>query len=208
VIPILSIVGRSNSGKTTLLERLIPELCQRGYAVVVDVPGKDSWRHKQAGARTAALASRDTLFVVCDAAGEWPLDAIAHLALFDVDLILTEGFKASAAPKIEVIRGASGGPLLCGPGEHLVAVVADGPSEARVPHFGPGEVARLAEFVEREFLTGGRPSPVDLLVGGRRVRLDEGAAEVLARVVRSLVPAGPDGAGDPPIELRIRRRAP
>jgi len=215
VVPILSVVGRSNSGKTTLLEKLIRELTGRGRRVgtikhhfrgpvEVDVPGKDSWRHKRAGARTVALSSPDTLFVVGDIGAEWPLGAIAHLALFDVDLILTEGFKSGPMPKIEVNRAAQEMPLLCGPQDHLVAVVTDRDLPLSAPRFGLEDVAPLADFIEREFLKERGLSRVDLLVGGRRVALDGQTQEILSRVVRSLVPDGQELAGGPPIELRIR----
>ena len=215
MVPILSVVGRSNSGKTMLLEKLIRELTGRGRRVgtikhhfrgpvEVDVPGKDSWRHRRAGARTVALSSPDTLFVVGDIAGEWPLGAVAHLALFDVDLILTEGFKSGPMPKIEVNRATQGMPLLCGPEDYLVAVVTDRDLPLSVPRFGLEGVGPLADFIEREFLRELGPSRVDLLVDGRRVALDGQIQEVLSRVVRSLVPDGQDLAGGPPIELRIR----
>jgi molybdopterin-guanine dinucleotide biosynthesis protein B len=219
VVPILSIVGRSNSGKTTLLEKLIPELTRRGRRigtikhhfhgpVEVDVPGKDSWRHKRAGARIAALSSPDTLFVVAVVAGERPLEAIAHQALFEVDLILTEGFKAGPMPKIEVIRAAQDLPPLCGPDDHLVAVVTDRDLPFPVPRFGLEEVGPLADFIEREFPKGGDPSRVDVLVGGHRIALDGQAQEILARVVRSLVGDCRDLGGGPPIEVRIRGQMP
>jgi len=215
VVPILSVVGRSNSGKTTLLEKLIREMTGRGRRVgtikhhfrgpvEVDIAGKDSWRHRRAGARTVALSSPDTLFVVADIAGEWPLEAIAHLALFEVDLILTEGFKSGSMPKIEVSRAAQGMPLLCGVEDRLVAVVTDGDPPLAIPRFGLEEVGPLADFIEREFLGGPGVSRVDLLVDGRQVALDNQAQEILARVVRSLVPDGQDISGGPPIELRIR----
>lgn len=217
--PILSIVGRSNSGKTTLLEKLIPELTRRGWRigtikhhfhgpVEVDVPGKDSWRHKRAGARAVALSAPETLFVVRDAAGELPLDLIAHQALFEVDLILTEGFKSGSAPKIEVSQAAQDAPLLCGPEDHLVAVVTDRDLAPAVPRFGLDEVAPLADFIEREFLTGTRPSLVDVLVGGQRIALDAEAQEILARVVRSLVGDCRDLGSGPPIEVRVRGQNP
>jgi len=219
VVPILSIVGRSNSGKTTLLEKLIRELTRRGRRigtikhhfhgpVEVDVPGKDSWRHKRAGARTVALSSPDALFVLADMAGEWSLEAIAHQALFEVDLILTEGFKSGPMPKIEVNRAAQEMPLLCGPTDHLVAVVTDRDLTLPVPRFGLDEVGPLADFIEREFLKEIGPSRVDILVDGRRIPLDGQAQEILARVVRSLVGDCRDLRGGPPIELRIRGRMP
>ncbi len=216
MIPILSIVGRSNSGKTTLLEKLIPELRRRGYTlgtikhhsrgpVAVDTPGKDSWRHKRAGARTAGLVSCDSLFVVSDTEKEWSLEAIACLPLLEVDLLLAEGFKSSSTPKIEVIRTPPGGPPLCGTEDGLVAVVSDAPTPVPVPHFGLEEIGPLAEFIQREFLADLCPPPVDVLVGGQRVVLDEATAEVLARTVRSLI-GGADPGGGPPIALRIRGR--
>ncbi len=219
MIPILSIVGRSNSGKTTLLEKLIRELTGRGRRVgtikhhfhgpvEVDVPGKDSWRHKQAGARVVALSSRGTLFVVRDTDGEVPLEVIAHQALFGVDLILTEGFKSGPMPKIEVNRSALDAPLLCGPEDHLVAVVSDRDLALPVPRFGPEDVCPLVDFVEREFLKGSGPLSVEALVGGRRILLDHQAQEILARVVRSLVGDSQDLRGSPPIELRVRGDAP
>lgn len=219
MVPIVSIVGRSNSGKTTLLEKLIRELAGRGRRigtikhhfhgpVEVDVPGKDSWRHRRAGARTVALASPDTLFLVGDTAGTWSLEAIAHQALFEVDLVLTEGFKSGPMPKIEVNRAAQEMPLLCGPEDRLAAVVTDRDLALPVPRFGLEETGPLADFIEREFLKETGPSRVDVLVGGRRIPLDGRAQEVLARVVRSLVGDCRDLAGGPPIELRIRGQAP
>ena len=96
--PIVSVVGRSNSGKTTLLERLVRELSRRGWRVgtvkhhvhgpvTVDVPGKDSWRHKQAGALAVVLASDSTCFLVRDIPDPLPLEEIVHRYLTDVDLV-------------------------------------------------------------------------------------------------------------------------
>ncbi|HYL79875.1 MAG TPA: molybdopterin-guanine dinucleotide biosynthesis protein B [Candidatus Acidoferrum sp.] len=219
MIPIVSVVGRSNSGKTTLLEKLIRVLVDRGWRigtikhhfhgpVQVDVPGKDSWRHKQAGARVVALSSAQTFFVVRDVDGEFPLETIAHLALFGVDCILTEGFKSGSMPKIEVSRDGPGAPLLCGPEDHLVAVVSDRDRGAQVPHFGPEDVSSLAEFIEREFLKKSSHSQVDVLLGERRVSLDDQTQEILACVIRCLVGDGRDPGSGPPIEIRIREQTP
>ncbi|HSB72024.1 MAG TPA: molybdopterin-guanine dinucleotide biosynthesis protein B [Candidatus Methylomirabilis sp.] len=219
MIPIVSIVGRSNSGKTTLLEKLIRTLVARGWRigtikhhfhgpVQVDVPGKDSWRHRQAGARAVALSSAQTFFVVRDTDGELPLETIAHLALFGVDGILTEGFKSGPMPKIEVNRDGPEVPLLCGPDDHLVAVVSAQDRGAPVPHFDPEDVSSLADFIEREFLKVSQPSQVDVLLGGRRVSLDGQTQEVLARVIRCLVGDSRDPGSGPPIEIRVHERTP
>ena len=213
--PVISIVGRSNAGKTTLLEKLIRELSGRGRRVgtvkhhfhgpvEVDVPGKDSWRHRQAGAVAVALASREAFFVVRETPEELPLEAIVHRALTGVDLVLTEGFKSGAMPKIEVNRAAQGAPLLCGADDHLVAVVTDRPLDVPVPQFGLDDVAALADFIEREFLQASSPTRVEVLVGGRRVALDADAQEILARVVRSLVGDPTNLRDGPPIEIRVQ----
>jgi len=220
VIPILSVVGRSNSGKTTLLEKLIRELAGRGRRVgtvkhhhhhgpvTVDVPGKDSWRHRQAGACAVALLSPETMFVVRDSGKGLSLDALAHLDLRGVDLILTEGFKSGAMPKIEVNRRAQQVPLLCGPGDHLVAVVSDWDTGARVPHFGLEAVAPLADFVEEGYLHGADRSQLEVLVAGRRLVLDAEAETVLMRVVRSLLGGSGYSSTGPSIELRIPGQEP
>jgi molybdopterin-guanine dinucleotide biosynthesis adapter protein len=219
VIPILSVVGRSNSGKTTLLEKLIRELTGRGRRVgtvkhhyhgpvTVDVPGKDSWRHRQAGACAVALLSPDTMFVVRNAGEGLSLEALTHLDLRGVDLVLTEGFKSGTMPKIEVNRRAQQMPLLCGSEDHLVAVVSDWDTGAPVPHFDLEAAAPLADFIEEGYLHGVGRSPLEVLVGGRRLVLDEEAETVLVRVVRSLLGASGDPSAGPSIELRIFGQAP
>jgi molybdopterin-guanine dinucleotide biosynthesis protein MobB len=117
-IPVISIVGRSNSGKTTLLEKLISELKQRGYRVAAvkhhyhagftfDVPGKDSYRFAQAGADHVAVAGPDRVVHVRRWEREPSLaEVVADIR--DVDLILTEGYKRERAPKIEVWRRGQG----------------------------------------------------------------------------------------------------
>jgi molybdopterin-guanine dinucleotide biosynthesis adapter protein len=218
MLPVLSVVGRSNSGKTTLLEKLLRELTGRGRRVgtikhhrhgpvSVDVPGKDSWRHKAAGAQTVVLASAERAFAVWDTATEASLDTLTHRYFPDVDLILTEGFKTGSMPKIEVNRRALDLPLLCGPADSLLAVVADWDTGAPVPHFGLEQIGPLADFVEQAILRTPR-TEVELLVGGRRVALDPQADILLARVVRGLVGDCRDLTQGPAIELRIAERLP
>jgi molybdopterin-guanine dinucleotide biosynthesis adapter protein len=219
VIPILSVVGRSDSGKTTLLEKLIRELSARGRRigtvkhhyhgpVAVDVPGKDSWRHRQAGAAAVALVSPDTLFVVRESPPGLSLEALVHRSLFGVDLVLTEGFKSGPMPKIEVNRRAQRAPLLCGPADRLVAVVADWDTGASVPHFGLADVAPLADFIEREHPPRTGRQSVEALVGGRRVVLDPRAEAELVRAVRGVLGERADSSGGRPIELRIPGQTP
>src|SRR5512137_1070133 len=133
MIPVLSIVGKSNAGKTTLLEKLIPELKRRGYRVAtvkhdahsfeMDQPGKDTWRHRQAGADVVVISSKDKVAEIRSVDAEVPLTELAA-SIRGVDIILTEGYKRGPAPKIEVSRAAVSTELLCSAGE-LVAIATD-----------------------------------------------------------------------------------
>jgi len=159
-IPALSVVGKSNTGKTTLLEKLIPELRQRGYRVAVikhdvhgfdiDVPGKDSWRLAQAGADQVLIAAPDKLAIVRRLPEELSLEEILA-QISDVDLILTEGYKRGPLPKIEVSRQARSHDLLCSEKE-LVAIATDQEFDLDVPQFHLDDVSGLADLLARKFL--------------------------------------------------------
>jgi molybdopterin-guanine dinucleotide biosynthesis protein B len=161
-IPVVSIVGYSGSGKTTLLEKLVRELKQRGYRLAAikhhhhpglqfDKPGKDSWRFAQAGADQVVIAGPDRVIHVCTFEEEATLGQIVAV-IQDVDLILVEGFKRANVPKIEVNRGQPESELISPP-SNLVAIVADRRFDADKPQFHLDDVAGLADFIERRFLT-------------------------------------------------------
>jgi molybdopterin-guanine dinucleotide biosynthesis protein B len=164
VIPVVSIVGKSNSGKTTLLEKLISELKRRGYRVAtvkhdthgfeVDQPGKDTWRLAQAGADAVVISSSDKLALIKRVRQEQSLAEIAAL-VGEADIILTEGYKRGPAPKIEVSRRAISTELLCTVGE-LVAIASDQRFPLPVPQFDLDDAVGLADLLEERFLEGGR----------------------------------------------------
>lgn len=157
-IPIVCIVGRSRVGKTTLLEKLIPVLKQRGYRVAtvkhhahpgfdIDQPGKDTWRHAQAGSDHIVIAAPDKVASIRRVEREPTLEEIAA-TITDVDIILTEGYKRSHYPKIEVVRAAHNPEPLCTP-EELLALATDTPITFNVPQFGLEDAEGLAgEIVE------------------------------------------------------------
>lgn len=158
---IISIVGRSQSGKTTLIEKLIPELKQRGYrigtikhthhALDIDKTGKDSARHRHAGADTVILAAPGEIAMLKNGHPDTLDDLIRFFD--DVDLLITEGYKRSQRPKIEVIRAARNASPFCQDDPYLKAVVTDAPVDLAVPRFGLDEIDRIADFVESSFLS-------------------------------------------------------
>lgn len=162
--PILSIVGRSNSGKTTLIEKLIPVLRQRGYRIgtvkhthhpiEVDRTGKDSARHRTAGAATVILASPGQIAMFKATASE-SLDPLIRY-YDDVDLLITEGYKREPMPKIEVLRSAVGTELLCRDNPTLIAVAADAHLEVHVPVFRLNDPGSIADFIEQQLLNDTR----------------------------------------------------
>ncbi len=135
---VLGIVGWSGSGKTTLIEALLPLLAQAGLEVSVikqshhdielDRPGKDSWRHRQAGALEVLLTTPQRWMLVHELRGapEPGLDALLrHLS--PCDLVLVEGYKRAALPKLEVWRSALGKPCLYPDDPDILAVASDVP---------------------------------------------------------------------------------
>ncbi|MFB0507880.1 MAG: molybdopterin-guanine dinucleotide biosynthesis protein B, partial [Thermodesulfobacteriota bacterium] len=135
MIPIISIVGKSDSGKTTLIEKIVPELVRRGYRVTtvkhdlhdfeIDKEGKDSWRHKQAGAHGVIISSPQKVALIRDVDKDMSLEELRESFGGDVDLILSEGFKKDVQPKIEVFRKEVHGELLCTKEDKLVAIASN-----------------------------------------------------------------------------------
>ena len=164
MIPIVSIVGRSNTGKTTLIEKLIPELRRRGCRVAtikhnihgfdIDHEGKDSWRHKKAGARLTVVASPQRIAVIEDVNKDYKLAELRDRYIRDVDIILSEGFKVNPHPKIEVIRSEMKHDPLCTAEDNLMAIVSNEPVERGVPCFDIDDIEGVANLIEDKFLKG------------------------------------------------------
>ena len=131
--PVVSVVGKSNVGKTTLVEKLLRELKRRHYKVAtikrdvhgfdVDRPGKDSWRHAQAGSDCVVISSHEKLAMIRKLDDELPIDEVVSL-LPEVDIVLTEGYRRQNKPKIEVSRREMGSDLLCNE-EELIGIATD-----------------------------------------------------------------------------------
>ena len=205
MIPVISIVGRSDTGKTTLIEKLVPELKRRGYRVgtikhdahqfEIDVPGKDSWRHAQAGASTVVVSSPEKIAIVQRVRQEKTLDQIAQMIGDEVDIVLCEGYKRSGHLKVEVSRSEVSSELLCSEDE-LVALVSDVRHPLRVPQFGLDDVKGLADLLENAYLRRRRPEAVTLVVDGKSVPIKGFVQDVIDRAVRGMVSTlhGTEGA--------------
>ncbi|WP_271948498.1 molybdopterin-guanine dinucleotide biosynthesis protein B [Ruegeria faecimaris] len=158
---VYGVTGWKNAGKTGLMERLVAEITARGFsvstvkhahhAVDVDQPGTDSFRHREAGASEVLLASGKRIAMMQELRGapEPPLsDLLARLA--PVDLVLIEGFKREAHPKVEAYRVAAGNPLIAAENETVRAVASDTELNFDRPVFDLDDTAAIAGFILQE----------------------------------------------------------
>jgi molybdopterin-guanine dinucleotide biosynthesis adapter protein len=161
----VSFVAKSGTGKTSLLEKVISELKERGYRLGVikhdahhfdiDHPGKDSHRLTKAGADIMLISSQEKLAVIKQHSEEPSLTELIASYFPDVDLILTEGFKKSTLPKIEVHRRAWNPMLLCRGEQHdpnLIAVASDEALQLDVPVLDLNNPSQVADFVENNII--------------------------------------------------------
>jgi molybdopterin-guanine dinucleotide biosynthesis protein B len=157
---VISIVGKSGSGKTTLIEKLIPELRINGlrvgsikhhlHDVEMDSPGKDSWRHKQAGAETAIIATPYRIGMVMDT--DHDLSPEELLPFFpNKDVVLVEGYKYGNQPKIEIFRPQVHKEPISIKDDKLIALVSDSNPALDVPRFGLNDIKSLAKFLMEHF---------------------------------------------------------
>ena len=158
--PVVSIVGKSKSGKTTLLEKLIPELKSRGYRVAsikhthrnISIPesDKDGDRHLKAGSEASLVSTPDRLYLVKPVTQELNLEQVARIIGEDYDIILAEGFKDDDAPKIEVHRRENAPPLK--DVKKLFAVATDETLDTKVRQFSLEDTKGIADLIEEGFI--------------------------------------------------------
>lgn len=152
---VIGLAGWSGAGKTTLLARLIPHLIGQGlrvstikhahHAFDVDVPGKDSWRHREAGASEVLVSSAHRFALMHELRGERELELPELIArLKPVDLVIVEGFKRAPHRKIEVYRAALGKPLLHPDDPAIVAIACDPMMDAVLPMAHLDDIERIA----------------------------------------------------------------
>jgi molybdopterin-guanine dinucleotide biosynthesis adapter protein len=160
-VKIIGLAGWSGAGKTTVLVRLIPELARRGlkvstlkhahHAFDIDHPAKDSFAHRSAGATEVLVASGRRWALIHELRDEAePSLAELLLHLSPVDLVIVEGFKAYAHPKVEIHRVTNGKPFLFPEVPNITAVATDGPAPAtKLPILHLDDIAAIADHVLR-----------------------------------------------------------
>ncbi len=155
--PVLSLVGYSNSGKTTLMEKLVSGLTAKGLRIAtikhshhqpeMDRPGKDSWRHKQAGASTSLLVGPEKMLMVSDVDESLNPQLLTERLFADYDLVLVEGYASVPGPKIEVLRSERSQTLRC-TSDELIAVATDmADLDLAVPLLDLNDTTAIIDFI-------------------------------------------------------------
>lgn len=216
--PVIAFIGKPDSGKTTLLEKLIPELRRRGYrigtikhhvhAFEMDKPGKDTWRHKQAGANTVALSSPTGLGIIRDVDEDLTIEELVGRYYGDTDLVIAEGYKRLGLPKIEVFRSALHDAPLPDRDDTWVAMVSDTAGVNGLPCFGLEDIAGLADFLEERFIKPFPKQKTSLLVNGQPVQLNSFVESFLRQAITGMT-CSLKGCQDPrEIIITIRQGPP
>ncbi len=163
--PVVCIVGKKKSGKTTFIEKLVPELKALGISVgtvkhdahsfEMDHQGKDSWRHRQCGAETVVVSSPTQVAIIKSVEKDMWLSELAEEFFADRHLVVAEGYFRSDQPKIEIHRKDEHDEPLCNrrneDDKQLLAMVTDGKVETNMPVFGLEDVGEVAALIARRF---------------------------------------------------------
>jgi molybdopterin-guanine dinucleotide biosynthesis protein B len=195
MLPIISIVGQSQSGKTTLVEQLVIEFKGRGYRVAtvkhtckdfdIDKKGKDTWRYTEAGSDAVAISAPRMVALIKPQDGNDSIDEVVHLLGEDFDIIFIEGFHQAHVPKIEVYRKELNKGLRCDPGE-LKAIVSDDTLDVDVPQFPVHDISGIADFIS-ERIIGKRGDDTLLFVNGSPIILNQFANQIFANTLLGMV---------------------
>ncbi|HBO85040.1 MAG: molybdopterin-guanine dinucleotide biosynthesis protein B [Deltaproteobacteria bacterium GWC2_42_11] len=214
-IPIISFVGKSGSGKTTLLENVIKHLSQKGcrigvikhdaHGFEIDHKGKDSWRHKQAGAKVVILSSPQKVAVVRDVSNEMSVESLRFNYLNDgLDIVITEGYKQAKNPKIEVIRKGHSSKPVCKEDGYLIAYATDIKLKTPLPCLNINNPKAVANFIEKNFLKKKTGQNITLMVNGRYITLKPFIAGLLTTGINGMITTLKDCNTAKEIDIRIK----
>jgi molybdopterin-guanine dinucleotide biosynthesis protein MobB len=219
MIPAVSIVGRKNSGKTTLIEGVVAELKRRGYRIGtikhsahelkledIDHEGKDTYRHQLSGAEVVILSGPNRLMLTREVMDYLSIDELRRIYLSGLDLILIEGYKKEDKPKIEVFRQEIGGEegLLCSrEKDNLIAIVSNRKFDLGIPCFGLNDYSGIADFLEKEFINKRQDSDIELVVDKKDIYLKGFAAGFLKKAILGMI-SSLKGVPESPQEVEIK----
>ncbi|MBZ4644256.1 MAG: molybdopterin-guanine dinucleotide biosynthesis adapter protein [Deferribacteres bacterium] len=200
MIPIICFVGASDCGKTTLLEKIIPIIKNKGYRVgiikndthgfEIDREGKDTYRLKQAGASSVIISGPDKFALISDSDKYYSLDDYAFMLEDKADIILTEGFKSSNKPKIEIFLNGVSNDLLCKTDETLIAVATDVPEivskiyKKKILDLNNPE--QIADFIERHYLDKKRRK-LSLIVNGKKIKVKDFVEDIVTSTIIGMI---------------------
>lgn len=216
MIPVVCVIGEQDSGKTTLIERLIVEFIRRGYRVStikhtahafeLDREGSDSYRHTKAGAGKVALSHRTQFAMIEKRMAEQGLDEIVHLLGPETDIILAEGYKGlKDYPKIKLIKDSK---ETISKEENVIATVGRGHSISEaIPDFDIGNTNAIVDFLEERFLRRKMDmdeNTVQLKVNGKDVRIKKFVQDMLARTILGMISTLRGTEEPKEVEIRIK----
>jgi molybdopterin-guanine dinucleotide biosynthesis protein B len=196
---IISIVGYSNSGKTRLLEKMIPLLKAKGYSVgvikktgeafVLDQPGKDTHRFGQAGADGVVLSGSGHIafFGKMDESETSILDRLEQSFFSEQDIVLTEGFKKENKPKIAVLTKGKEEKLFQEIAGSIVATVGEKPARADFPHFKPDDPEGLVRMLEDRFLTDRKRAPIRVILDGKNIPMNHFVQDIITSGIMGML---------------------
>lgn len=214
MLPVVSIVGQSQSGKTMLMERLIAEFKQRGYRVAavkhacqdfdMDKPGKDTWRYTEAGSDAVVISAPRKLAMLRPHDNNDSIDEVLRLLGEEFDIVLVEGFHGEHVPKIEVHRKALKQDLRCAV-EEIKAVVTDAKLKVDCPQFSPKDVSGVADFIE-EHVIGRRLGTTTLFVNGSAISLNQFTQKIFANTLLGMASSLKGVKKIKTLEVSVRKR--
>jgi molybdopterin-guanine dinucleotide biosynthesis protein B len=196
---IVSVVGFSQSGKTTLIQEMIPLLRAKGYQVAVikhtdkkiaEAPaGKDTFQFNQAGAQAVGLWGADG-FTLTKSPGEAAAPALEQAAFYlcpEVDILLTEGFKEANTPKILILTPGQEDRLVTEVRGVIIATVGPEPFKEELPHFQAQEAGRLVEMLELRFLKERREPRLRVWLDGKRIPMKDFVQDIIIQGIMGML---------------------
>ncbi|MDR0453996.1 MAG: molybdopterin-guanine dinucleotide biosynthesis protein B [Deferribacteraceae bacterium] len=199
MLPIVTFTGFSNSGKTTLVSKVITLLTDKGFHVAsikhdgnthdFNIADSDSVRHKKSGAVCSIVSNAKGFLVHCDSSKDKSPAELAYLTPADADIIICEGFKNRSLPKIEVVRKDNGKDRSNDSDPNLIAVVSDDDSLKTdgIPFFDINNAPGVTSFIEEKFLAKKPPYKLQLVVNGEAVPTKDFLREMLTYSIQGLI---------------------